>query len=139
MNAGLEYELSKKETEELVKKYCEDRGYTFKEGPTHADFDYYIYENGELVHYLEVKIRRTGFMKYKYIKLPLRKHTFAQHIWNKTDITSYFLCYFEGDDITAILDLAKEPSKEEVMVARWDRGESSDLYALYHQSEFGFI
>lgn len=137
-----EFELAKEKTETLVKDHCGDE-FEPRVSPTYADFDYYIYKKSfptkELDHYLEVKVRRNGFMKYPYIKLPLRKHTFAEHSLRAEGITSYFLCHFLGDGITAILDLSKEPAKIEVMVARFDRGDANDLYAFYHQSDFEFV
>lgn len=148
MNRDDEYQHSLEQTKWALEQYkqylVENRPdcatVEFTEGPTYADYDYMVKVNSVFDHYLEVKIRRNSFYKYDYIKVPLRKHTFAEHTLNSDGTTSYFLGLFE-DSVLAFVDLSKEPSTVLTQATRFDRndGQETDVYATYHQSTFNII
>jgi len=107
---------------------------TFRESPKFADFDFYVYFDGELDHYIEVKERRNTINKYKSTKVPLRKHSTAEHFMNAYGIRTYFVCGFT--DCVAVLNLWEEPDEDTTMVDRYDRGDDEDIYAMYRVTRF---
>jgi alpha-glucuronidase len=133
MNQEEEYNNSLKRTEEALEEYCNYLGgVTFEPSPKYADYDYKILINGKLSHFLEVKTRRNKLNDYAQTKLPLRKHTFAEHCFRHYAIKTYFLVSFT--DCLGLIDLTNEPDREAVQIARHDRGEEEDIYAYYNVS-----
>ena len=132
-----EFRFSEQTTEEMlqiykawlerVKKLVDIE---FQETVKFADVDRKVMVGGKLHHYLECKIRRNPLDKYPTTKVPLRKHTFAEHQWNKDKTPTLFLAGFSDGKI-AILNLVLEPDEETTMVARHDRGGDEDIYACY--------
>jgi len=107
----------------------------FRNGPQFADYDREVFVNECFNHYVEVKIRTTPMFAFPKTKVPLRKHTFAEHSIASSGKTSYFLCGF-SDGMVGLLDLGEEPTSVEIMTARYDRGVERDLYALYNINRF---
>jgi hypothetical protein len=143
MNQDEEYKASQEETKRLLEFYAyylehqKKKEVVFSDSPKFADFDYYVWHLRNIDHYLEVKLRRNDLRKYARTKIPLRKHTFAEHIRKAENRTSFFLCGFT--DSIGLLDLSQEPDQVQVMVARHDRGEDKDIYALYDVTRFEII
>ena len=108
------------------------------ENVLYADSDYLVYINKYLNHFLEVKCRRHKYGKFMTTKVPLRKHSTAEHFYIRNKIKTYFLCYF-SDDTLCVLDLTKEPNNVSSQVARHDRGEEKDVYAFYDIDRFTII
>lgn len=131
-------DLSKEETDRVLLEYLGwVGGATSQVGPSKADYDFKIFKDGIFDHYLEVKIRRHNFNKFSDVMLPVRKHAFAEHIFNKYGIETIFLCGFT--DGFATLSLIEEPDREEERQGRYDRGDYGDWYIFYNLSRFRFI
>lgn len=144
MNSQEEYNNSKNETDLLMTYFGETlsrqtgKETTFKEGPTFADFDYKVFIGDKFIYYIEVKIRRNTSTKYQDIKVPLRKHTFAEHTLKRYGYKTFLLQGF-SDNRAFMLDLTLEPDKEASQVARYDRGSDDDLYAFYNLNKVRWI
>lgn len=106
----------------------------FEEAPNFADFDYQVYINGVFDHNIEVKVRNCDMDRWEYTKIPIRKHSTAEHMWVAHNVKTYFVCKFL--DGVGVLRLWEEPDKDTVMLARHDRGEDTDLYAMYKVGRF---
>lgn len=120
----------------LPRSFLEDRfpNITFRESPKYADFDFYVDFDGDLDHHIEVKERKNTLNRYKSTKVPLRKHSTAEHFMNAYGIKTYFVCGFT--DCVAILNLWEEPDEDTTMVARYDRGDDEDIFAMYKVTRF---
>ena len=136
----IEFDASIDDTSKVLEFYLErvraklNREVTAKESPTFADNDYRILVEGKLHHFIEVKIRRNSFTRYDTTKMPLRKHGVAEHYYKALKLKSFFVAKF-SDGVVAALDLTKEPYRIETQVARYDRGNDTDVYAFYKISE----
>lgn len=106
----------------------------FMEAPTFADFDYEVFINGVFDHNIEVKVRSCELGRWEHTKVPLRKHSTAEHLYLARGVKTYFVCKFE--DCVGVLRLWEEPDKDTVMVARHDRGKDTDFYAMYKVRRF---
>ena len=118
----------------FILKHFPEAAVDFIETPKHADFDRYVYINDKFSHHIEVKKRNNVLNRYEETKVPLRKHSTAEHYFLAKGIKTYFVCEF--DDCVAYLKLWEEPDNVETMVARHDRGEDEDISALYNVSRF---
>jgi hypothetical protein len=144
MNAEQQYQLSIEDTEHILEVYRQWIPRTlegdwfphikFVEAPKFADFDYYVYLDDELDHQIEVKHRNNTLDRWIHTKVPLRKHSTAEHLMERYGRKTYFVCGFT--DCTAVLPLWEEPDEDSTMVARYDRGEDEDLYAMYKVTRF---
>ncbi len=145
MDASQEFKLGQDKTNEVLNNYkaylmgnvLYSDEWDFLDMPIHADMDKAIALKGEINHFIEVKTRRHNLGYFQQTKISLRKHTFAEHTFKESGIKSYFLCGFL--DKTAFLDLTQEPDRVSSMVARHDRGEEEDIYALYNCTRFKVI
>ena len=139
MKPDEEYKLSEVETEEAGKKWKEfckvyfKFEITSKKMPTFADSDYEIFVNGEFNHFLEVKKRRNTLNHYDQTKIPLRKHAVAEHWFKEKGYKTFFLAIFT--DCIGVVPIYKEPDAVKKMIARYDRGNDEDTYALYDVSK----
>lgn len=113
----------------LVGKFGPDVKIGFVNTPEYADSDFMVFVGGKLDHFLEAKVRYTTKDKYQSAKIPLRKHSTAEHWMNAGKIKSYFLCIWQ--DQMGLFDLTIEPDIVDDMVARFDRGTERDVYAFY--------
>jgi len=143
-NASQEFELSIFATKEAIEQYQEWLKEVLKtdqveiiEAPQYADFDYYVYVNGLLHHLLEVKTRRHEGGRYDQEKMPLRKHAVAAFFMREQKLKTIYLCSWI--DKIAILELHEMPNQISTMVARYDRGNEQDIYAMYDFSRFKLI
>jgi hypothetical protein len=115
-------------------RHIPEQGIEFMVGPKFADYDYEVVINGISDHYIEVKVRNIPINQFETTKVPLRKHSTAEHFYNSGLKATYFVCGFT--DCCAILPLWEEPDRESVMLARHDRGDDEDLYAMYKIERF---
>jgi len=139
-----EQAYSEEDTQRILRAYKEwlprvlegDRfpNIEFFEAPKYADFDYEVYYDGEFDHFIEVKKRNCVLGRYKSTKVPIRKHGTAQHFKEAYDINTYFVCGY--DDCVGVLKLWEEPDEDTTMVARYDRGNDTDLYGMYKVTRF---
>ena len=102
---------------------------TFVPMAEHADSDYQGWIKQLFIGYYEVKCRRNTKDAYLKTKIPLRKHSTAEHYWRAEQKRSFFLCRWT--DCIGRINLWEEPDEVTTMVARHDRGGAEDVYALY--------
>jgi len=93
--------------------------------------------DGKLSHHIEIKKRSCKLKEYGQTKVPLRKHSTAEHYFNHDKIKTYFVCEFT--DCVGVLRLWEEPDHIGTMIARPDRGEDTDIYAFYNVDRFYVI
>ena len=117
-------------------RYCGN--ISISEMPKYADADYLVYYDYNFDHYVEVKIRFHRYRYYVYEKIPFRKFAFAYTMKAVYDRNTFYLIRWFDNKI-GLLDLTSTPDKVDEMVARHDRGEDSDLYALYHINHFKML
>lgn len=110
---------------------------SYEDMPKFADADYLIYYDYQFSHYVEVKIRYFHWEKYKQQKLPFRKYAFAYTMKNKFGKKTIYLLRCKNQ--IGIMPLWKEPDEVLNMIARHDRGEEKDLYAMYDINRFRTI
>lgn len=140
MTADHEYKTTHDRTEEFAKRYCKrlavktGKKATFKEMVKFADSDFEVYVDGKFSHFLEVKFRRHNKGYYKQEKTPFRKHAFDYTIQNEYNQKCAYAIVWS--DTSGILDISRKPDKLTYMVARYDRGNNKDLYALYNVENF---
>jgi len=102
--------------------------WSYKPLPQHSCIDYAMYKNDNLQFFVEVKIRRCKFKDFQMTKIPASKPGFAMLLAKEFKKKSYIIIKWE--DEIGMIDLLKY-SGIESMVARHDRGESKDIYAMY--------
>lgn len=107
---------------------------SFKESPEHADWDYDVMVVGRLDHRIEVKNRGVPSNEYEKTKVPIRKHSTAEHFYKKDGLKTFYVCRFT--DWIGVLPLWEEPDEEGIMVARYDRGPATDYFAFYDVARF---
>lgn len=143
-NATQEFNNSIEDTKEAIEQYeqwlydtlgCDD--VQIIDAPQYADFDYYVYVDQYLHHYLEVKTRRHNGGRFNQEKMPIRKHAVAAYFMREDNIKTIYLVSWY--DQLAILELWKKPDSVDTMVARYDRGRDKDIYAMYDYSRFKLI
>ena len=142
MLAEKEYQRTKEKTEQLVQNLCiylegkKGNSFDYKEMPRYAPVDFVIYKNGKFVCYLEVKVRNHKFGTYKQEKIPVTKYCFAYTYKHKIGRRSLLMVAWE--DKVGLIDLLRVDDIE-AMVARHDRGQGEDLYAMYNKDNFRII
>ena len=144
VDATTEYDRSIFDTTEAVEQYeqwlldtldCQE--VETIAAPQYADFDYYVYVDGYLHHYVEVKTRRHNGGRFEQEKMPIRKHAVAAFFWQTEKIKTIYLCSW--NDKIAILKLWELPDSVDTMLARHDRGAGKDIYAMYDYGRFRLI
>jgi hypothetical protein len=123
-----------------LQKIFKDQPLTFHYETTnkYMDYDAIYYVNGERKLNVEVKVREYVTLgKYPYTKLPLRKHAVAKYYYDTANVKSIYIALFA--DALAVLLLHEAPDKVECMIARHDRGNEQDEYALYDIKRFNII
>lgn len=109
----------------------------FVEAEDFADYDYYVIFDREINHRLEVKCRRHKYGTYLKEKMPLRKHATAYWFKQQRQEATFYLVAWT--DRIGLLKLWEQPDIVTDMVARHDRGEARDIYALYDIERFKII
>jgi hypothetical protein len=99
-----------------------------------ADVDYKVFIDKKFSHYIESKVRYHSFGKFRYEKIPFRKYAVAQTLKSIYDCKTYYLLI--NDDRLSLMPLWEKPDKIEEMIARKDRGDDKDLYAMYDINRF---
>jgi len=137
-----EYQRTKEETEQLVQNLCiylgskKGNDFSYKEMSRYSPVDFIISKNGRFVCYLEVKIRSHTFGTYKQEKIPVSKYCFAYTYKHKIGRKSLLMVAWK--DKVGLIDLLKIEDID-AMVARHDRGEGQDLYAMYDKDKFKIL
>lgn len=102
-------------------------------GPT----DYGIYKNNKLQFYVEIKTRRHKKGTYDQEKVPMSKVGFAYLSEEVFKVKAYYLIEWAEEEV-GIINL-KDYDCFKVQVARYDRGEETDWYAMYDHKNFKII
>lgn len=133
------YKKTKAKTDRILNDFVDNlrentgQSWSLRELATLTSMDYEIYKEGRLAFYIEAKIRTHAKGHYSQEKVPLSKYTWAYTFSNRNDIKSYYLICWS--DNIGIVDLEKTDEIRE-MVARYDRGTQTDLYAMYKIEDF---
>lgn len=137
-----EYNSTKQDTRELIDIYMnwlkekKEADYIAEDTPQFAPMDFIIYKDGNFAFYLEAKFRRHKRGFYELEKVPISKYCFAYTFQKKFKKRAYYIIHWE--DEVGIIDLTKVHSFSE-MVARYDRGEGKDWYAMYKAGDFTLL
>jgi len=93
------------------------KGARLEKGEMYADYDFKVFDSfNQLRCYLEVKVRRTAWHKYRDVLLPARKHEFAKR---NPDVPCLAVILF-SDEVLVEVDLLADPSRTQ-MIRRRDR------------------
>lgn len=94
-----------------------------------ADVDYKVYQDKRFSHYIESKVRYHQFGRYQFEKIPFRKYAVAQTLMTIYGCKTYYLLI--NDDRLSLMPLWEKPDQITEMIARKDRGDDKDIYAMY--------
>lgn len=121
--------------EKARQKHGDNFSLTYIKTPKFYDYDAEFYFNGKRVLNVEVKVRDDiELNKYPQTKIPLRKHGVALVYFNYREIKSIYLALFS--DCLVALNLHEKPDNIRDMLARNDRGNDTDEYAMYDITRF---
>lgn len=143
MDPEKEYQKTKDETDSHIQNLCmylEDKydgSFTYEELPKYAPSDYRILKGGETVYFVEVKVRSHNKGRYGLEKVPISKYCFGYTMENTEKVKSLLMVAW-ADGRVGIIRL-KDPDEITSMVARHDRSEEKDLYALYDHTKFKLL